>query len=62
MGKVNHRKKHIALKIKHRKKEKIRKLMARAQAADPRERDALVKKIQRVAPYTISAEAITGRR
>ena len=62
MGKVNHRKRHIALKINHRKKEKIRRLIAKAQVADLRERDALLKKLQRIAPYPVSAEMLSGRR
>ncbi len=62
MGKVNHRKKHIALKIRHRKKEKIRRLIAKAQTADLRERDALLKKLQRIAPYPVSAEMLSARK
>jgi hypothetical protein len=62
MGTINHRKKHIALKIKHRKKEKVRRLIAKAQTADSRERDAILKKIQRIAPYPVTAETLAARK
>jgi hypothetical protein len=62
MGTVNKHRYHIVLKIKHHKKAKLRKLIARLQTADLREREILVKKIQRVAPFSPYAEAASGHK
>jgi hypothetical protein len=62
MGRINRRKKHIAIRIAIKKREKVRKLLARAAAADPKEREVLLKKVQSRVPYTVSIDTLAGRK
>ncbi len=50
MGKVNKKKKHLLIKRKLHVKEKIRKLRAKYQAADGREKQNILEKIRKISP------------
>ncbi len=50
MGKVNHKKTHLAIQRKRHDREKIRKLKAKYQNADARDRQNILEKIQKISP------------
>ncbi|HVN53064.1 MAG TPA: hypothetical protein VMT46_01945 [Anaerolineaceae bacterium] len=51
MGEVNRHKRQKALRIKRGKREKVHKLLAKMKTVDPKERERLRAKIQRIAPF-----------
>ena len=51
MGEVNRHRRQIKLRIQRAKREKVHKLMEKIKTVDPKERERLKAKIQRIAPF-----------
>jgi hypothetical protein len=62
MGKVNRKKKHLAILRKKHAGEKIRKLKAKYQTADGRERQTIFDKIRKISPAYPASELQASKK
>ncbi len=62
MGKVNRKKRHLLIKRKKQRREKIDRLRARYLGADAREREKILGKIGRISPTSPAGEVEKSRR
>ncbi len=62
MGKVYRKKKHLLLVRTKQAREKIRKLKAKYRAADTRERQNILAKIQKISPGYPTSELQTPKK